>query len=94
MSNVNYNYAFLFYDIGEARVQRIFKICKKYLKHHQKSVFRGHITPAHLIELKKELAKVLNKQEDFITIVKMKSRADFDEEVLGTDHKQTEALIL
>lgn len=94
MSNVNYNYAFLFYDIGEERVQRIFKICKRYLKHHQKSVFRGHITPANLLELKKELAKVLNKQEDFVTIVKMKSRADFDEEVLGTDHKQTEALIL
>jgi CRISPR-associated protein Cas2 len=94
VSNVNYNYAFLFYDIGEERVQRIFKICKRYLKHHQKSVFRGHITPANLLELKKELAKVLNKQEDFVTIVKMKSRADFDEEVLGTDHKQTEALIL
>lgn len=25
----NYNYAFLFYDVGEKRVQKVFKICKK-----------------------------------------------------------------
>ena len=28
---LNYNYAFLFYDVGEKRVQKVFKICKKYL---------------------------------------------------------------
>ena len=38
---LNYNYAFLFYDVGEKRVQKVFKICKKYLSHFQKSVFRG-----------------------------------------------------
>ena len=37
---LNYNYAFLFYDVGEKRVQKVFKICKKYLSHFQKSVFR------------------------------------------------------
>jgi CRISPR-associated protein Cas2 len=94
MSNVNYNYAFIFYDIGEKRVQKVFKVCKKYFKHHQKSVFRGHITPANLIALKNELAKIIVKDEDFITLVKLKSKADFSEEVLGTDHKQTESLIL
>ncbi len=25
---LNYNYAFLFYDVGEKRVQKVFKICK------------------------------------------------------------------
>lgn len=24
----NYNYAFLFYDVGEKRVQKVFKVCK------------------------------------------------------------------
>jgi len=28
--NFNYNYAFLFYDIGEKKVHKVFKICKKY----------------------------------------------------------------
>lgn len=26
---LNYNYAFLFYDVGEKRVQKVFKIRKK-----------------------------------------------------------------
>jgi len=94
MSNINYNYAFVFYDIGEKRVQKVFKICKRYFKHHQKSVFRGHITPANLIELKNELNKIIHKEEDFITVIKLKSKADFSEEVLGTDYKNTESLII
>ena len=94
MSGYNYNYAFLFYDIGEERVQKVFKVCKKYLKHHQKSVFRGHITPAHLLELKGELNRLIDKETDFITIIKLRSKAEFDEEVLGTDYRKTESLIL
>ena len=27
-SQKNYNYAFLFYDVGEKRVQKVFKVCK------------------------------------------------------------------
>ena len=46
---INYNYAFLFYDVNEKRVQKVFKICKKYLSHFQNSVFRGEITPSKLM---------------------------------------------
>ena len=27
--NTNYNYAFVFYDVNEKKVQKVFKICKK-----------------------------------------------------------------
>ena len=50
----NYNYIFLFYDVGEKRVNKVFKVCKKYLTHHQNSVFRGEITPSKIISLKRE----------------------------------------
>ena len=57
--SINYNYIFVFYDIsdeeseiGKNRVNKVFKVCKKYLKHHQKSIFRGNITPSKLIKLK------------------------------------------
>lgn len=61
---LNYNYAFLFYDVGEKRVQKVFKICKKYLAHYQKSVFRGDMTPSRFISLRAELKKVINEDED------------------------------
>ena len=63
----NYNYAILFYDVGEKRVQKVFKICKKYFNHHQKSVFRGHVTPANLIAFKAELKNVIDEDYDFVT---------------------------
>lgn len=91
---VNYNYAFVFYDINEKRVNRVFKICKKYFKHHQKSVFRGNITPANLIKLKAELKKEINQNEDFVTIIKLLNEGSFDEETLGVNIKDSEALIL
>ncbi len=63
---INYNYAFVFYDVNEKRVQKVFKVCKKYLSHFQFSVFRGDITPPKLIELENELQKVIDAEEDLV----------------------------
>ena len=99
--NYNYNYAFVFYDIadkeseaGKYRVTKVFKICKKYFKHHQKSVFRGNITPSNLIKFKNEIQKVIDEKIDFVSIVKLQNKAVFDEEILGTDEQQSESLFL
>ena len=80
---LTYNYAFVFYDVNEKRVQKVFKNCKKYLSHFQFSVFRGEITPSKLIELKTELNKKINKNEDFICIIKLMNDNVFGEEILG-----------
>lgn len=82
---LNYNYAFVFYDVNEKRVQKVFKICKKYLLHFQKSVFRGEITPSKIIQMKAELEKIIDKEEDFVCIVKLMNGNVFGEEVLGGD---------
>lgn len=92
---INYNYAFLFYDVGEKRVQKVFKICKKYLSHFQYSVFRGEITPSKLILLRKELKNVIETEEDFVCIIKLRNDNVFGEEILGKPHKDTgESLFL
>lgn len=81
--NLNYNYAFVFYDVNEKRVQKVFKVCKKYLEHYQKSVFRGEITPSRLIKLRADINHVIDKNEDFVCIIKLLNDNVFDEEVLG-----------
>ena len=92
---MNYNYAFVFYDVGEKRVQKVFKVCKKYLSHFQYSVFRGETTPSKLIQLKKDLNAVLNEEEDFVCIIKLMNDNIFGEEILGkTDRETGEQLIL
>ena len=89
--NYNYNYAFVFYDIadkesevGKRRVSKVFKICKKYFSHHQKSVFRGNITPANLLKFKKEVEKIIDKKIDFVSIIKIKDKYAFEEETIGS----------
>jgi CRISPR-associated protein Cas2 len=84
------NYVFLMYDIadeesdaGKRRVNKVFKICKKYLEHHQKSVFRGEITPSKLIKLQKELKEIIDEELDFITIIKLKNKESFLEGTIG-----------
>lgn len=83
----NYNYDFVFYDVNEKRVQKVFKICKKYLSHFQYSVFRGEITPSLLIKLKNEIKDVVNEDEDFVCILKLKNENVYGEEIIGD--KQT-----
>lgn len=90
----NYNYIFLFYDVGEKRVNKVFKICKKYLSHHQKSVFRGAITPANIIKIEDELSKVIDKNYDFINIIKLYGAYNFEEKIIGTNKKDSESIFL
>lgn len=96
-----YNYVFLFYDIadefseiGKYRVAKVFKICKKYLKHHQKSIFRGNITTANQIKLRNELKKVIDKELDFITIIKVLNSGSFAEETLGKQDRDAESIFI
>lgn len=90
MKKFNYNYTFVFYDVSEKRVNKVFKICKKYLAHFQNSVFRGEITPANLIMLKKELKSIIIEDEDFICIIKLINDSIFGEEILGNKNVTAE----
>lgn len=94
ISKPNYNYAIVFYDVGEKRVTKVFKICKQYLKHYQKSVFRGHITPANYLELKGKLKKVIEPDYDFVTFIQTISESSFHEESIGNTGIDPEAIII
>ncbi|SDB96254.1 CRISPR-associated endonuclease Cas2 [Geotoga petraea] len=88
MKNYNYSYIILMYDINEKRVQKVFKICKKYLEHYQKSVFMGEITASNIIKLRKELKKIINKKEDFVAIIKMMNEKSFEIESYGNEENE------
>ncbi|HCL4546871.1 CRISPR-associated endonuclease Cas2 [Clostridium botulinum] len=91
--NMNYNYAFVMYDVNEKRVQKVFKVCKKYFNHHQNSIFRGSITPSKLIKLRADLKKVIDETEDYVTIIKLLSKNSFDEEELGVTNNSESMFI-
>lgn len=91
---MNYNYAFLFYDVGEKRVQKVFKICKKYLSHFQKSVFRGEMTPSKFMQLRGELNRVLDDEEDFVCIIQLMNDKVFGEEIFGNQKNENGEMLM
>ena len=89
---MKFDYIFVLYDIadeeseaGKNRVSKVFKICKKYLNHHQKSVFRGEITYSDFMMLRKELEDVIDKNLDKVTFVKIKNKHVFEIDDLGIE---------
>ena len=78
-------YCILVYDIemskDGAKVSRnIFKTCKKYLTHIQKSVFEGEITELQYMKLKVELSKHIRKDIDSVIIFKSRNEKWLEKE--------------
>lgn len=64
-------YIVLVYDIGEERVARIMKVCRKYLNHIQNSVFEGEISVANFKKMQIELKKHMDLSYDSIIIYRL-----------------------
>ena len=90
----NCGYIFLCYDIKQERVNKVFKICKKYLSHFQNSVFRGEITKSKLMKLRNEIEGIIVKEEDRVCIIKLINSNSYSEENLGVNKETGENLIL
>lgn len=92
MKEITYNYAYVFYDIsdkesetGKRRVTKVFKICKKYFLHHQKSVFKGEISPSNFIKFKSQIEKAIDKDIDFISILRFNNSNEIKEINIGCE---------
>ncbi|MCS7244395.1 MAG: CRISPR-associated endonuclease Cas2 [Candidatus Calescibacterium sp.] len=83
----------LVYDVGEKRVQKVLKTCRKYLKWVQNSVFEGEITQANLEKLKLELQNIINKDEDSIIIYIFKINWYNSREIIGLDKNKQDMFL-
>jgi len=76
-------YVILFYDMGEKRVGKALKICRKYLTWVQNSVFEGEITEGSLKKLKYELNQKMDNDNDSIVLYAFDSMKYSMRETLG-----------
>lgn len=81
-------YVILVYDIngdekGAKALRKMFKICKKYLTHIQKSVFEGDLSEAQLAKLKAEVNKIIRKDLDSVIIFKTSNDKWLNKEMWG-----------
>lgn len=78
-------YVILMYDIGEKRVGKMLKLCRKYLTWIQNSVFEGEITDSKLEELKDKSKKIMNQDVDSMIIFKSRNEKWLDKEIVGQE---------
>ncbi|MDW7669647.1 MAG: CRISPR-associated endonuclease Cas2 [Bacillota bacterium] len=65
----------LMYDINSKRVNKVLKICRKYLTWVQNSVLEGNITNANLERMIVEIKAVIKEEEDSVLYYKFRTLA-------------------
>lgn len=79
-------YVILMYDIGEKRVGKMLKHCRKYLLWIQNSVFEGEITDVKLKELILKAEKIMKKEEgDSLIIFSSRTNKFLDKQIIGKE---------
>jgi len=86
-------YVILVYDIGEKRVGKMLKLCRKYLNWIQNSVFEGEITEVKLQELKIKASQIMELKTDSLIIFKNRQEKWLDKEVVGHERNTLETIL-
>ncbi|MEN6570193.1 MAG: CRISPR-associated endonuclease Cas2 [Rikenellaceae bacterium] len=78
-------YVILVYDVGEKRVAKMLKLCRKYLSWIQNSVFEGEITDAKLKELQIRAENIIDSNFDSIIIFKNRDEKWLNKQIIGKE---------
>ncbi len=81
-------YVILVYDIGEKRVAKMLKLCRRYLNWIQNSVFEGEITEARLRSLRSQ-ARDIMEESDSLIVFKSREERWLDKEIIGEERAST-----
>lgn len=85
-------YIILVYDVGQKRVGKMLKLCRRYLTWIQNSVLEGELTEVQLKQLKVE-AKEIMKEDDSLIIFSSKDERWLDKEVIGEERGSTSQML-
>lgn len=96
---LGYNmYLIVIYDIKQIadytkRQRNVFKICKKYLKHIQNSVFEGELDKSQYMKLSVELKKCLKEDIDSCIIFSGRNNIWMKKEFITKDIEEDDQFI-
>lgn len=86
-------FVILVYDVTDRKVAKALKVCRKYLKWIQNSVFEGDIGEANLKKLKVELKHVIDKKTDSVIIYRFNSMNYSKREVIGIEKNEQKFIL-
>ena len=83
----------LVYDIGQKRVAKALKLCRKYLHWIQNSVFEGELTQAQLRELEHNIHQLIEPEEDSVIIFKSRQALFLEKRIIGLEKSSLDNLL-
>jgi CRISPR-associated protein Cas2 len=86
-------YVILVYDVGQKRVGKMLKLCRKYLNWIQNSVFEGEITEVKLEELKFAARSIIDSETDSLIVFRTRQEKWLDREVVGKERSPLDTII-
>lgn len=86
-------YIILVYDVGEKRVGKMLKLCRKYLNWIQNSVFEGEISEVKLRELKFKAKEIINEETDSLIIFSSRDEKWLQKEIVGHERSSTDVFL-
>ena len=78
-------YVILVYDIGEKRVGKMLKLCRRYLNWIKNSVFEGEITEVKLEELRLKATSIMKEETDSLIIFRSRQERWLEKEIIGKE---------
>lgn len=78
-------YVILVYDVGEKRVGKMLKLCRRYLFWIQNSVLEGNLSKAQLRALRIQIDDIIDKDEDSVILFSSRMEYSMDKEILGKE---------
>lgn len=86
-------YVIAMYDVGQKRVGKMLKLCRRYLNWIQNSVFEGEITDVKLLELKHQAMLIMDEETDSLIIFKTRQEKWLDKEIVGHERQNLDTFL-
>ena len=86
-------YIILVYDMGEKRVGKMLKLCRRYLNWIQNSVFEGELSEVQLDKLVQEATSIMDTQYDSLIIFKSRNQRWLEKEIIGIDRNTLDTIL-
>jgi len=86
-------YVILVYDVGEKRVGKMLKLCRRYLHWIQNSVFEGEITEVKLRELLHDARRLMVLQDDSLIVFSSREERWLEKEIIGREKNNLDTFL-
>lgn len=83
-------YVIAVYDVGEKRVGKMLKLCRKYLIWIQNSVFEGELSEVQVKELKFKAKEIMDAEEDSFIVFSSRDSKWLYKEIIGKERNSTD----